>query len=74
MRALICDVRTGRFYGPDGRWTPMREEARDFKSADLASAFAVENRLRGVEVLLASDNAELDRMVTVEFQRTPGEF
>jgi hypothetical protein len=68
MRALICDLRTGRFYGPDGRWTPRRDEACDFRSADEASAFAVDNLLLGVAVVLASDNAEQDRTVSVEFE------
>ena len=66
MRALIRDLRTGHFYAQDGRWTPVREEARDFGSADQASTFAVRDRLRGVEVILASDNPEHDRRVSVE--------
>ena len=65
MRALICDLRTGRFYGPEGRWTPRRDEAFDFRSADQASAFAMDNRLHGVEVVLAYDNPEQDRRVGV---------
>jgi hypothetical protein len=60
-------LRTGRFYGPDGRWTPRREEACDFRSARAASAFAEENRLRGIELVLTADSSGEDLRVAVEF-------
>jgi len=65
MHALICDVRTGRFYAPDGRWTPRREEACDFRSPHVASAFAQENRLGGIELELTSDNPGEDLRLSV---------
>ena len=71
MRALICDLRTGRFYGSDGRWTPRRDEAFDFRNADHASAFAVDNRLRGVEVVLAFDQPEYDVVIHLERGQPP---
>jgi hypothetical protein len=54
MRALICDLRTGRFYAADGRWTSKRDEAREFGNALLAMVFAEENRLGEVDVVVTS--------------------
>jgi hypothetical protein len=71
MRALIRDVRTGRFYAPDSNWTPKREDAYDFGNSERASAFVMDNHLRGVEVVLASDNPEQDRTVSVELETRP---
>ena len=65
MRALICDLRTGRFFALDGRWTPRREEACDFGSARVASAFAVDKRFRGIELVLTSDHSGEDLRVAV---------
>ena len=71
MRALIRDLRTGRFYAPDSNWTPKREDACGFGSVEEASTFILNNRLRGVEVVLASDNPEQDRTVSVESETRP---
>ena len=65
MRALICNLRTGRFYASDGRWTPRRDEACDFRSASVASAFAEESHFRGIELVLTSDNSGEDLRVAV---------
>ena len=70
MRALICDLRTGRFYAPDGRWTRRRDEACDFRSARAASAFAEVNRFRGIELVLTSDSSGEDLRVAVEVAKS----
>ena len=47
MRALIRDLRTGCFYGPDGQLTAVREKGREFESTFQALAFAEDNGWTG---------------------------
>jgi hypothetical protein len=68
MRALICDLRTGRFYGKHGRWTPVREEACCFKSSEMAFAFVADNRLCGIEVVAASGSREDEVRLSFELE------
>ena len=68
MRALIRDLRTGRFYAPNWQWTPRREDACGFGSTFQALAFAEDNRLRGVEVVLTFDGPEKDVTVGLDLQ------
>ena len=55
MRALIRDLKTGRFYAPVWQWTHRREKACDFGSTFQALTFAGDSHLHGVEVVLMSD-------------------
>ena len=55
MRAFIRDLKTGLFCARDLHWTAQRDEACDFGSTFHASAFAGDNHLQGVEVVLMSD-------------------
>jgi hypothetical protein len=64
MRALIRDLRTRLFYGPAWQWTSRREEACGFGSTFQALAFAEDNRLHGVEVVLTFDEAWKDITVS----------
>jgi hypothetical protein len=66
MRALIRNVKTGMFYGSDGRWTAEREDARDFGGTYQAISFAGQNSLRGVHVVLAFDAPEYDAVIDFE--------
>jgi hypothetical protein len=67
MRALIHNVNTGMFYGPDGHWTVHREDARDFGGTFQAMHFAGQQHLSGVQVVLPFDNPEYDAVIN--FQR-----
>ena len=71
VRALICDLRSGRFYAPDGRWTRRRDEACDFRSTRAASAFAEEHRFRGIELVLTSESSGEDLRVAVDGGLSP---
>jgi hypothetical protein len=68
MRALIRDLRTKLFYGPAWHWTAKRKEARGFGSTFQALAFAEDNRLRGVEVVLTFGRPERDVTVGLDLQ------
>ncbi len=68
MRALIRDLRTGRFCGLDLQWTPRREDALDFGTSIEASPFVADNRLLGVEVVLTSDRPEDDVTMSLEVE------
>ena len=68
MRALIRDLKTGRFYAPVWQWTHKREKACDFGSTFQALTFAEDNRLRGIEVVLAFDELEKDVTVSLDVQ------
>ena len=75
MRRLIRDLKTGMFYGSDGQWTAEREDARDFGGTFYAMSFAEENRLRGVEVVLAFERPEYDIVIGLERgQDSPGSY
>jgi hypothetical protein len=68
MRALIRDLKTGRFYAPVWQWTHKREKAWDIGSTFQALNFAEDNRLRGIEVVLAFDEPEKEVTVSVDVQ------
>ena len=68
MRALIRDLRTGCFYGPDGQWTAAREKGCEFESTFQALAFAEDSGLGGVEVVLMFDEPEKDVTVSLDLQ------
>jgi len=68
MRALIRDLRTKLFYGPAWQWTAKRENACDFRSTFQALAFAEDNRLHGVEVVLTFSRPEKDVTVGPDLQ------
>ena len=69
MRALIRDLRTGCFYGPDGQWTAEREKGREFESTFRALAFAEDNRLDGVQVVLTFGKPEKDLTICQDLNR-----
>jgi len=66
MRALIRDLKSGLFCARDLHWTARREEASDFGSTYLASKFAEEHQLRGVEVVLTFDRPEQELRINLE--------
>ena len=69
MRAFIRDSKSGLFCGKDLHWTPQQEEAYDFGSSYLASAFAEKHQLRGVEVVLTFDRPEQELRINLEQER-----
>ena len=66
MRALIRDLRTGSFYGPDGQWTAAREKGCEFESTFQALTFAGDNHLHGVEVVMTFGAPEYDLTISRE--------
>ena len=68
MRALIRDLQTGGFYTPDGQWAAERGKGCGFESIFQALAFAEDNELDGVEVVLTFDEPEKDNTVSLDLQ------
>jgi hypothetical protein len=68
MKALIRDLKTGCFYKGEGVWTGQRGEGREFESTFQAMAFAEDNGLDGVEVVLTFDEPEKDVTVGMDLQ------
>jgi hypothetical protein len=66
MRALLRDLKSGLFCAGDLHWTAKQEDAYDFGSTYLASAFAGEHQLRGVEVVLTFDKPEQELRINLE--------
>ena len=68
MRALIRDLKTGRFYAPVWQWTHKREKACDFGSTFQAATFVAEHLLREVEVVLTFDRPGQEQRVSLEHE------
>ena len=52
MRVLLRSKQTGKYFGPDERWTDSSTDALDFMQIDQAISAAVRKRLGEVEVVL----------------------
>jgi hypothetical protein len=60
MRILLRKW-TGKLYlQPSGEWSADRQSAREFTSGPVAYWWAKEQRLLGVEVVLAFDDEQFD--------------
>ncbi len=66
MRVLLCNNRSGLYYEASGRWGANREQAYDFVDSHKAIRFAVENGLKGVELVLAYQDSALDITLPLE--------
>jgi len=69
MRALIRDLKTGCFYGPDGQWTAEREKGCDFESVFHALTVAEDDGLDGVEVVLTFGKPDQDLTICQDLER-----
>ena len=66
MRVLLCNNRSGLYYEASGKWNATRDEAYDFGHSQVALRFATESGLKGVELVIAYDDPELDVTLPLE--------
>ncbi len=60
MRILIRKQENELYLQPSGEWSEAREAAREFKSSCVAYLWALEQKLLGIEILLAFDDPRYD--------------
>jgi len=60
MRILLRQRATGLYWQPSGVWGPARDSARSFANSFAAYRWAREQRLLGIEVLMAFNDQEYD--------------
>ena len=70
MRVLLRQTGTELFLQPSGDWASNRKTARQFFSAAIAYWWAIEQKLLGVEVLLAQSNTGKD-FVAMKVRKGP---
>jgi hypothetical protein len=62
MRVLLFDTQSNRYFqSPDG-WTPDPAQALDLRGTVQAVNVALQNQLRGVEIILDFNDAHLLNM------------
>ncbi len=60
MRVLIRDLQTGDYFQSPDQWTAQRERARDFGQSVKAAAFASQQHLHHIEIVLSFADPKLD--------------
>jgi hypothetical protein len=60
MQIIIRSLKSGQYYQTPGKWTANQKEARNFETLNEAMAFARQNYLASVEILLAFDDPHRD--------------
>jgi len=66
VRVLLCNNRSGLYYEASGRWGADRDQAYNFGDSHAALRFAVENGLKGVELVLAYSDPAMDVTLPLE--------
>lgn len=66
MRVLLRRAESRTYLQAEGLWTSDRETARDFGTSGRAILFAAENRLGGLEVVLAFENSQYDLSIALQ--------
>ena len=60
MQILLRNLKTAQYFQTPDKWTADQMEARDFETLNQAIAFARQNHLAGVEIVLAFDDPHRD--------------
>jgi len=69
MRSLLRSITTRLYFEFDDKWVGDITRAHDFGSSARAIQFAVENRLKDIEVVLAYDDPHYD--ISIPFRTRP---
>ena len=65
MKILLRDTQTGLFYAGPNQWSEGQDEARDFKTPDIALDLVDESRLNAMEIIVHFDDAAFDVPLTI---------
>jgi hypothetical protein len=71
MRSLLRSTVTGLYFESEEQWVADISQAHDFGSSARAIQFAVENRFKDVEVVLAYDDPHYNIAIPLTIRSGP---